>query len=353
MHCSHCGQLNNSDSNFCYICGSSLKPQKNEEIAKEYSNTTQTKYSETSYVPTCDKCNTPLTLDTKKSFFLGFLNNTCNKCKNLTSYQLSNGYRASWWLMVWITGLGLLTYFIFGIYVFSYFIPFALVGLYKDNNRLPYITKYSEFFKDLLEKRNNQKRSLRYRFGIPLLALIIVIAMARMEHIKAEVNDSSTEVNLISNSRSHRFNSVEGRFSITFPSKPGTERENIDLNGESIEFVQYISQPDADHIYMVQYVNYPQSVDTSNPKANLEGAMNGVINNLGSGTLLNSRFVSYYEYPAIDFTVRHIYKGLTMHGKYRGILNGQELYLIAVMESDSSSAEFDTFVNSFQLNESI
>jgi hypothetical protein len=146
------------------------------------------------------------------------------------------------------------------------------------------------------------------------------------------------------------FSSTLGRFSVQFPNYPSHQTQNLNAPGiqTPIKMETYSSEQDDGTTYAINFTTYPSDeVDTSVPENNLEGSVNGTVQTL-EGDLINSKFVSFGNYKAIDYLIYKTDSNIYYHGK--NIMVDNTIYqLIAVYETkNSQSVQFDKFVNSFK-----
>ena len=69
-------------------------------------------------------------------------------------------------------------------------------------------------------------------------------------------------------------------FTAKFPSAPTRETQHVSQSGLNVDLTIYNSDLGTSH-YTVSYVTYPSSVDVSKPENNLNGAVNGALQNSG------------------------------------------------------------------------
>ena len=76
----------------------------------------------------------------------------------------------------------------------------------------------------------------------------------------------------------YEISSFEGRFSITFPDKPGYSVEDVETDVGMLKMHTYIYEGSDDVAFLLAYIDYPQDlVDESDADDLLEAAMEGAV----------------------------------------------------------------------------
>jgi hypothetical protein len=85
------------------------------------------------------------------------------------------------------------------------------------------------------------------------------------------------------------FNSTLAGFKATFPVYPTHETEPLDFGGYSLNMEMYSAESSNGVFYAINFVTYPNEVDTSVPENNLEGSVNVTLQSI-DGELISSNF---------------------------------------------------------------
>lgn len=200
-------------------------------------------------------------------------------------------------------------------------------------------------------KPKNEKKVnkiLKQVTAIFVFLLVLGISRSLSESLfKDGVNGTANNVkNYFSGSEWKEFTSTEGKFKINFPTYPKTERSKKSLEGIDLSFTHYESETSNGDAFIASFTIYPQSVDTSDPKTNLEGSVNGVVASRSGNKLISSNLTSYSGDQAVDYVVQ-TKEGYYMNG--RNILADKTLYsLIAASEKSGIPNGYQNFLNSFQ-----
>ena len=184
---------------------------------------------------------------------------------------------------------------------------------------------------------------------------------SKTENTKAPPLASGNDVNsLIYNtfyntSTWKEFDSTIGHFKASFPVYPSHTTTPVNLPGlnQTMYLETYGGAQSDGTTYAVNFVAYPQQIDTSIPQNNLDGSVNGSVQTTG-GTLMSSNLSHFLNYPSIDYLIRVSDMSDPSGYAYmkgRNLLVGHDLYqiLIEYEGKDAANVQFDKFVNSFQL----
>jgi hypothetical protein len=145
-----------------------------------------------------------------------------------------------------------------------------------------------------------------------------------------------------------KFSSVEGRFSILFPSKPTAKKEKL---GETDTAYTYTAET-ATGVFVASYMDLPGAFKTDEEKNFvLDGGRDGSLENI-DGKLLYEKKITLSGYLGREFSISMKDKGLTLRSKTRLFLVGQRAYqlLALVPEENADSPDIDKFLSSFELN---
>jgi|GEM_PF-4137764 len=147
------------------------------------------------------------------------------------------------------------------------------------------------------------------------------------------------------------FSSTLGHFEVIFPAYPSHDRTPLNIPGldQPVNLETYSSGQSDGTTYAVNWTVYPSIVDTSVPRNNLEGSVNGTVWST-NGDLVSSKFSSFSNYDAVDYLIYKTDGDVYIRGK--NFLVDHTIYQIVVSYESKNSAgvQFDKFVNSFRLN---
>lgn len=197
------------------------------------------------------------------------------------------------------------------------------------------------------DKANKHNRKVLY-IVLGVIAILVIIGI-----FSDSSNNSSSTSEQPNNSSTEtwkEFNSVGGNFKTLFPTFPEHKTEPLNIAGitNQINMEEYTSVQGDGTTYLVYYTAYSSEVDTSNPRTNLENSVNGILQTLENGKLTSSSFSKFGNYDAIDYLLYSPKEDVYIKGK--NMMVGKSLYAIAVSyeQKNSSNAQYDKFVNSFQ-----
>lgn len=156
------------------------------------------------------------------------------------------------------------------------------------------------------------------------------------------------EVSSLRNSESawYILDSADVPFTAAFPKQPTRESETLKAGSISFPIILYTSELSFDEVFMVTYCTYPDSVDTSNPKSNLEGSVQGSLKNIPQAELVAETFGTFQDFSCVDYTMISK-EGISLKGK--NILVGKTLVSLAVSCKSINDENYSKFTNSFKL----
>jgi hypothetical protein len=141
------------------------------------------------------------------------------------------------------------------------------------------------------------------------------------------------------------YNDVNNKFTVDFPCTPGLTQKTIAANGISLTQNLVQCPISGNQEFLVQYINYPASIDMADTRGRLAGAMEGMKAS-GKRTVQSSTDTTFQGYPATDFVVKdedsYVFKG-------RNILVGNTLYSVMTVDKFTANEGTDKLVNSFRL----
>jgi hypothetical protein len=211
------------------------------------------------------------------------------------------------------------------------------------------------------QNQNNQSPNKMKSVAVALIGIIAFIgAFVIVRYITSEgisavsdgISKNKTEkvvTNYFTDTSTWKdFNSTLAGFKATFPAYPAHETEPIDFGGYSLNMEMYSAESQNGVFYAINFITYPNEVDTSVPENNLEGSVNGTLQSI-DGELISSDFTYFGQHRAVEYLIHK--KDGTAYVKGKNILVGQSMYQIVVAyePADSSNVEFEKFADSFQL----
>ena len=190
-----------------------------------------------------------------------------------------------------------------------------------------------------------------------IISIIVFIAVAgAVKFIISEFSKGDTEhavqraYNNLTTTGWTEYNATAGQFKILVPKYPVLETEEVNVPNSTLKYTQHIysSEVDSNTVYYVVMAVYPAEANTSNPNANLEGAVNGTVTSAEGNELLSSTFISYKSYPAVDYVIENAAEGVTIHG--RNILIDHKYYGLGVSNAGGtfSQTDYDKFISSLE-----
>ena len=212
--------------------------------------------------------------------------------------------------------------------------------------------------------QNTGAQKPKNNLGKQALGFIVIILIAlggkflvnQITNNSSEVNPQET-VNNVSNYFSSsdwkEFNSADGGFRILFPDYPQREESDIKVPNSDItlKLIYYIDDKGADGAYLASFTQYPENTDVSQPKINLENALNGTMAANEGNKLISSTYSELQNNPALDFVIQNDSIKYTNKGKI--VLVGKKIYQIAVVQGSDKLDDnsFNKFISSFQLTQ--
>ena len=187
---------------------------------------------------------------------------------------------------------------------------------------------------------------LRFMFGLffMILFLGLVRLAVQVGYNALSGNDSVVKVEdrlndyFTSTSTWKEFVSTEGNFSASFPAYPSHDTKQLNMNGVStiLNVEMYYAVSSEGTYYSVSYTDYPLEVDTSIPKRNLEGALNGTLQAIEGGVLATSSLQDFGNHKAMAYIINEN-DGSLIVGE--NIMVGHRMYTLAIgfKQADAST----------------
>lgn len=148
-----------------------------------------------------------------------------------------------------------------------------------------------------------------------------------------------------------KFNSIEGKFNLTFPKYPQSSENQVNgPNNTKIKLTQYTSSDTNKNFYMAQVAEY-LNVDMSkfNIRQGLEGTVNGSVASTKENSLVKSEYMTLYEQPGVVATIFNSKEKIYMHS--RNFFKDNRLFSLMVSSTtEPISSEAQKFFDSFGFN---
>lgn len=138
---------------------------------------------------------------------------------------------------------------------------------------------------------------------------------------------------------------LDGGATITFPQPPTQSQEIVGIHDDEAVLVMHAATGADETTYNVGVIEYPDSVDVSDPAVNLIGSVSGAAGNSNAKVAMQE--VTYYEgAPAIQFTLEA--RGAKVLA--RNVLVGDRLYATSVsFTTFTEPADAAAFLDSLEL----
>ena len=140
---------------------------------------------------------------------------------------------------------------------------------------------------------------------------------------------------------------LDGGATITFPQPPSQSQQVVQMRNDEAVLVMHAATTPDETTYNVGVIEYPDSVDVSDPAVNLIGSVSGAASNSNSRVTMQE--VAYYDgAPAIAFRLEA--RGATVLA--RNVLVGDRLYATSVsFTTGAKPADAEAFLDSLDLPE--
>ena len=136
---------------------------------------------------------------------------------------------------------------------------------------------------------------------------------------------------------------LDGGATVTFPGSSARTDEFVELEGEEVVLALHTFTAADESTYSVAVIEYPESVDLSDPAVNLLQSVSGAAGNAG-GSVVDQEAVVIDGAPAITFEIATP----SARVPARNVLDGRRLYSQTVayageVAPDDAEAFFDSF----------
>ena len=138
---------------------------------------------------------------------------------------------------------------------------------------------------------------------------------------------------------------LDGGATITFPQPPAQSQEIVQIREDEAVLVVHTATAADETTYTVGVIEYPDSVEVSDPAVNLIGSVSGAAGN--SNAQVTMQKVKYYDdAPAVEFTLET--PGTTVLA--RNVLVGDRLYTTSVsFNTGADPSDAEAFLDSLNL----
>lgn len=138
---------------------------------------------------------------------------------------------------------------------------------------------------------------------------------------------------------------LDGDATVTFPSAPSRSDRFVEIEGEDVALSLHTMTDDDETTYSLAVIEYPASVDVSDPAVNLLSSVSGAAGSVG-GQVTSQDVYVFDGVPAADFEI----ETPTVRLRARNVLAGRRLYSQTVAyNGDTPPAQADAFFDSFEL----
>lgn len=138
------------------------------------------------------------------------------------------------------------------------------------------------------------------------------------------------------------FTSSGAGFKAYLPKNPVEEKGD--------NYYSYSVKDQYDARYMISMTQYSADVDLSNPQANLQGGLQGMLESASGSTLVSSEPTTFKGNPALDFVIRN--GGYIMRGRILIVTaarTGYQIISVAPESDPYSPPNAEIFIKSFDL----
>ena len=192
------------------------------------------------------------------------------------------------------------------------------------------------------------KTHIRAIVGIVVIMGSLVVGRLVSTALTSTGNGTASEraQTLLSSKEAKEYVSTEHGFRAVFPGFPEIERDTIDVAGYAVPYTFYMASLNPDTDARAVFI-YDYSVATDNPAdIDLEGALNGMVQNSEGGQLVSTAVTSLGGVEGIEGSYRSSLGGQTVGSYARLAKRGTKLYV--AWSTGIPKAEFDAFAGSFR-----
>lgn len=139
------------------------------------------------------------------------------------------------------------------------------------------------------------------------------------------------------------------RFVVSLPTPPQHAVQTIptEVPSEKIRHDMMLSQAKRGTIFMVNMIDYPQSVDVANSKEVLLAAIKEIVAGNPLNQLVRTDFGSSFGFPSMDFVIKN--HDIIIRGK--AVLKEHSLYVITVADDNPQTVDdsYTKLIRSFKI----
>lgn len=375
MFCKNCGQKQTStDSKFCHNCGKAL------ETTETASSADQTKISTPGMTAEQYMAHTNIkSVDEAKKYLLRLRILFVSVFIGMILTRAAADIDVDVYALIFWAYLALLVYFV--VYcvivlraekisranaIFTILLaPLSWIWFYPEiveplkiiaGEKLPPASL--SFSKEQKMARQESNKLFWKKFIIFIVACIgavTILSVWLYFYFQSNGSTNTTNSNQ-STPANYEFTSIDQKFSITFPDQPQQKEEvTFDEDIGQTKTITYSSSKNEMTYYVFIYEYSDPRIDDTledfNVSAGLEGALNGMLNNVEDTKLISSNFEQLLGKGALKYEIRidsEILKGILL-------FNGNRLYNISLdyfTDNDTLSTDIklSNFINSFKFN---
>lgn len=137
---------------------------------------------------------------------------------------------------------------------------------------------------------------------------------------------------------------LDGGATITFPLPPSQSQEVVDFAGENAALILHAATAPDETTYNVGVIEYPLTVDVSDPAVNLIASVSGAAGSAGA-QITTQQVTTYQDRPAVEFTL----DAPSATVLARNVLVGRRLYAASVAFSGVQPVDARDFLDSLEL----
>lgn len=201
------------------------------------------------------------------------------------------------------------------------------------------------------DEEKTENKSIKSKV-ISVLVVLAVVGLTRglivfftEDHGNGSVKEKAQSI--LTSTDMKEYSSVEHRFKILFPGFPEIVREKIPIGEYEIPMTMYTKElNDGNTAYLAAVYDYA-SQGFAHDDIDLEGGLNGMVQNTGNGRLITSKFSTFRGMNSIEGHAKTDISG-TSYDMYANLF-GQNGKMFALVTIGADKAAYDSFVNSFEL----
>ena len=196
-----------------------------------------------------------------------------------------------------------------------------------------------------MEKENINNIEKKEDFNLsPIFGAILVVGL--LYFVFGHLNSTSTQQNI--NNYWIAYSSPSADFNVSLPSEPEHKNYNFPVPDSNMSYTQdmYTSKISG-YAFLISKIIYSSPIDVSNPDNLLKGSLSNMLKTDSGNSLISSDSGNFKGNHSLDFSMETKSFGTFIKGKI--ILNGQMIYLLSVESENATPANYDKFVDSFEI----